>query len=109
MKQVSLLLFLFIITANVVIAQTQLQEKQVDTLTVEAPIVQLKDLVLEPNTKLQFSTISKLDLALHPVKNSQELMRKVPGLFIAQHAGGGKAEQIFLRGFDCDHGTDVQV
>jgi outer membrane cobalamin receptor len=33
----------------------------------------------------------------------------VPGLFIAQHAGGGKAEQIFLRGFDCDHGTDVQV
>ena len=21
----------------------------------------------------------------------------------------GKAEQIFLRGFDCDHGTDVQV
>jgi outer membrane cobalamin receptor len=33
----------------------------------------------------------------------------VPGLFIAQHAGGGKGEQIFLRGFDCDHGTDVQV
>ena len=33
----------------------------------------------------------------------------VPCLFIAQHAGGGKAEQIFLRGFDVDHGTDVQV
>jgi outer membrane receptor protein involved in Fe transport len=33
----------------------------------------------------------------------------VPGLFIAQHAGGGKAEQIFLRGFDCDHGTDFSV
>src|SRR5262249_51493012 len=30
-----------------------------------------------------------------------------PGLFIAQHAGGGKAEQIFVRGFDCDHGTDI--
>lgn len=109
MKQAILFLFLSFIAANEVIAQTQLQEKQVDTLAVEAPIVQLKDLVLEPNTKLQFSTISKLDLALHPVKNSQELLRKVPGLFIAQHAGGGKAEQIFLRGFDCDHGTDVQV
>ena len=36
-------------------------------------------------------------------------MRLVPGLFIAQHAGGGKAEQIFLRGFDCDHGTDVDI
>ena len=33
----------------------------------------------------------------------------VPGLFIAQHQGGGKADQIFLRGFDADHGTDVAV
>ncbi|RYY20733.1 MAG: TonB-dependent receptor [Cytophagaceae bacterium] len=33
----------------------------------------------------------------------------VPGLFIAQHAGGGKAEQIFVRGFDADHGTDFAV
>ena len=24
-----------------------------------------------------------------------------------QHAGGGKANQYFLRGFDADHGTDV--
>lgn len=32
-----------------------------------------------------------------------------PGLVIAQHAGGGKAEQIFLRGFDADHGTDVAI
>ncbi len=36
-------------------------------------------------------------------------MRLVPGLFIAQHQGGGKAEQIFLRGFDADHGTDFAV
>ena len=43
----------------------------------------------------------------NPVNSSQELLRKVPGLFIGQHAGGGKAEQIFLRGFDIDHGTDV--
>jgi outer membrane receptor protein involved in Fe transport len=46
---------------------------------------------------------------LRPVDNTQDLMRLVPGLFIAQHQGGGKAEQIFLRGFDCDHGTDVNV
>jgi outer membrane cobalamin receptor len=41
------------------------------------------------------------------VNSSQEILRKVPGLFIGQHAGGGKAEQIFLRGFDIDHGTDT--
>ncbi len=54
-------------------------------------------------------TLSSIDLNMQPVKSAQDLMRLVPGLFIAQHQGGGKAEQIFLRGFDADHGTDVNV
>jgi outer membrane receptor protein involved in Fe transport len=53
--------------------------------------------------------IRSVDLELRPVKSSQDLLKLVPGLIIAQHAGGGKAEQIFLRGFDCDHGTDVNI
>ena len=53
--------------------------------------------------------IVDLDLRTHPVNSSQEILQKVPGLFIAQHAGGGKAEQIFLRGFDIDHGTDINI
>ncbi len=56
-----------------------------------------------------FNTISKIDLNLRPTRSAQEFLRIIPGLFIAQHAGGGKAEQIFLRGFDIDHGTDIQV
>ena len=56
-----------------------------------------------------FKTISDLDIHLRPITNSQEVLRMVPGLFIGQHAGGGKAEQIFLRGFDIDHGTDVAI
>jgi outer membrane cobalamin receptor len=73
-------------------------------------IISMKDVVVISNSSsAKFSTLGKIDLDLKPVRNTQELMRIVPGLFIAQHAGGGKAEQIFLRGFDCDHGTDVQV
>jgi outer membrane receptor protein involved in Fe transport len=30
-------------------------------------------------------------------------------MFVVQHAGGGKANQYFLRGFDADHGTDVAL
>ena len=56
-----------------------------------------------------FKTISDLDIHLRPINNSQEVLRMVPGLFIGQHAGGGKAEQIFLRGFDLDHGTDINL
>lgn len=53
--------------------------------------------------------ISSLDIKLRTINNSQEVLRIVPGLVIGQHAGGGKAEQIFLRGFDIDHGTDINL
>jgi len=56
-----------------------------------------------------FHTLSRIDLDMQPARSAQDLLRLVPGLFIAQHQGGGKAEQIFLRGFDADHGTDVNI
>jgi hypothetical protein len=55
------------------------------------------------------NSIVAVDLNTQPVKSSQEILRKVPGLVIGQHAGGGKAEQLFLRGFDIDHGTDLAI
>lgn len=55
------------------------------------------------------SNFVNVDVKTNPVKSSQEVLRKVPGLIIGQHAGGGKAEQIFLRGFDIDHGTDITI
>ena len=72
--------------------------------------IKLQDIVVLQASKLtNFASLIKVDLNLKPVSNTQELMRMVPGLFVAQHAGGGKAEQIFLRGFDIDHGTDIQI
>ncbi len=53
--------------------------------------------------------INQLSFSKRPKNSAQDLLRVVPGLFIAQHAGGGKAEQVFIRGFDCDHGTDIAV
>lgn len=65
--------------------------------------------VVVTNSVKATNTIASLDLKVNPVNSSQEVLRKVPGLFIGQHAGGGKAEQIFLRGFDIDHGTDIAI
>jgi hypothetical protein len=45
-------------------------------------------------------------LADRPILRSGEIMETVPGVIITQHAGGGKANQYFLRGFNLDHGTD---
>ena len=60
-------------------------------------------------TKQGESKMDMIVMQLQPVKSAQDLLRSVPGLFIAQHAGGGKAEQIFVRGTDNDHGTDFLV
>ena len=38
-----------------------------------------------------------------------DVLRQIPGLVVAQHAGGGKSDQYFIRGFDADHGTDVAI
>lgn len=72
--------------------------------------IDLKEVRISPNLNdAAFHTLSNLDLNIRPVNSSQDLMRLVPGLFIAQHMGGGKAEQIFIRGFDADHGSDLNV
>ena len=70
--------------------------------------IELSEIVVNQNRN-ESNVLSSIDVILNPVKSSQELLRKVPGLFIGQHAGGGKAEQIFLRGFDIDHGTDIDI
>jgi hypothetical protein len=43
------------------------------------------------------------------VESPADVLRGVTGLVIAQHAGGGKSDQYLIRGFDADHGTDVQM
>ena len=47
------------------------------------------------------------ELRLRPKQSPASLVEATPGLFAVQHAGGGKAAQYFLRGFDADHGTDI--
>lgn len=74
----------------------------------ENDVYSLDQVVIQPKLNAM-NVISRIDLLAAPVNSSQEILRKVPGLFIGQHAGGGKAEQIFLRGFDIDHGTDLAI
>jgi hypothetical protein len=78
------------------------------TIELETAFILLDEVVVGQSIK-STSLISDIDIQVNPVKSSQELLRIVPGLFTGQHAGGGKAEQIFLRGFDIDHGTDVSI
>ncbi len=48
-------------------------------------------------------------LAAAPHRTASDLLAVVPGVFVTQHSGQGKAHQIFLRGFDAVHGQDLEI
>lgn len=83
--------------------------KQNTTIFLQPKIATLADVKITSNTTNPYKAISDIDIKLRGISNTQEVLRIIPGLFIGQHQGGGKAEQIFLRGFDNDHGTDINM
>ncbi|MGJ8592373.1 MAG: TonB-dependent receptor [Aquaticitalea sp.] len=93
-------------TKTILVNESDLNNTMIITLQEKA--FQLDEMTLTEQLNA-VSTIARLDLNTNPLNSSQEALRKVPGLIIGQHAGGGKAEQIFLRGFDIDHGTDISL
>ncbi len=48
-------------------------------------------------------------LGAAPHRTASDLLTTVPGVFVTQHSGEGKAHQIFMRGFDAVHGQDVEL
>lgn len=48
-------------------------------------------------------------LSASPHRTASDLVQTVPGAFVTQHSGEGKANQIFYRGFDAVHGQDVEL
>jgi TonB dependent receptor-like, beta-barrel/TonB-dependent Receptor Plug Domain len=50
--------------------------------------------------------VGQMDLAIRPLLRPGDVLEAVPGLIVTQHSGSGKSNQMFLRGFNLDHGTD---
>jgi len=63
----------------------------------------------KPGTASSTLTVPAADFAVRPLESAGQMLEAVPGAITAQHTGGGKAEQYFLRGFDADHGTDLAI
>ncbi|MBO6574313.1 MAG: TonB-dependent receptor [Rhodothermales bacterium] len=83
-----------------------------EEIRLEERTVDLSEIVAEalaPATSASSITLRTADRSGRPRKTTPDLLELVPGLVASQHAGGGKAEQLFLRGFDADHGTDVAL
>lgn len=65
--------------------------------------------LLDQAPAASFGITSGQEIRSRPVSRRGEVLEFIPGLVVTQHAGGGKANQYFMRGFNLDHGTDFAV
>jgi hypothetical protein len=49
------------------------------------------------------------ELRLAPEYRPGQLLETVPGLIVTLHSGEGKANQYLMRGYNLDHGTDLET
>ena len=61
-----------------------------------------------PDTASQ-GVVTGTQILERPIYRVGESLEIVPGLIVTQHSGEGKANQYFLRGFNLDHGTDIDI
>jgi iron complex outermembrane receptor protein len=54
-------------------------------------------------------TIDSAILQAVPANTASDLLKRAPGLYIANTEGGAVADMIFLRGFDSEHGQDIEL
>jgi hypothetical protein len=54
-------------------------------------------------------TIDQIEISTRPLLRPGDILEAIPGLVISQHSGEGKANQYYLRGFQLDHGTDLEA
>ncbi len=81
-------------------AQALADARSLETITVEG------EAPAESASSIHFDAEK---LARRSRTQMSDILRQVPGLTVSQHAGGGKADQYFIRGFDVDHGTDLAI
>lgn len=80
--------------------------------TAQEPDPDVEVMVVQGNrtaTATSREVVPAEDFELRPLESGGQMIEAVPGAITAQHTGGGKAEQYFLRGFDADHGTDLAI
>ena len=58
------------------------------------------------STSASQGVVGAAELDARPRMRTGEILEVVPGLIVTQHSGTGKSNQMFLRGFNLDHGTD---
>src|SRR6202046_1609734 len=74
-------------------------------VTITAPRLQL----LGTASTASEGVVDDEELQLTPQYRPGQLLETVPGLIVTLHSGEGKANQYLMRGYNLDHGTDLET
>jgi hypothetical protein len=78
---------------------------QIETVTVTAKRLNL----MGTASTASEGVVSDKELQLAPIYRPGQLLETVPGLIVTLHSGEGKANQFLMRGYNLDHGTDLET
>ena len=78
----------------------------VDEMLEEVTVTGRKKVLVGEARSASEGVISQVDIYKRPVQRPCDILEAVPGLIVTQHSGSGKSNQLYLRGFNLDHGTD---
>jgi outer membrane receptor protein involved in Fe transport len=95
--------FILGITLAATIGVSAHEDEEIDEVVVQAGRWQNLTGAL---TSASEGIVGQAEIEARPRLRTGEILEVVPGLVVTQHSGTGKSNQLFLRGFNLDHGTD---
>jgi hypothetical protein len=95
--------------AGLILATAHAQQTTTTTTLPEVVVTGKAEDLLGTAPAASKGQASAAEIQARPYMRRGEILEVVPGVIITQHAGGGKANQYFLRGFNLDHGTDFAI
>jgi outer membrane receptor protein involved in Fe transport len=87
------------------LAQQDDDSQPMEEITVTAPRL---DMLGTASTASE-GVIDDQEIQLTPAYRPGQLLETVPGLTVTAHSGEGKANQYLMRGYNLDHGTDLET
>jgi hypothetical protein len=81
------------------------EEAALEEITITADRLDLMGTALTASE----GVVSDSELQATPAYRPGQLLETVPGLIVTLHSGEGKANQFLMRGYNLDHGTDLET
>lgn len=75
----------------------------------EIIITAVRSKLIGTATTASQGVVADKEIQLTPAYRPGQLLETVPGLVVTTHSGEGKANQFLMRGYNLDHGTDLET